>query len=71
MFTRRVVLVGLLEGLHSNFSSRWNEWNIAINDSIHSEVVVFVKAAARLRDGQALVAGAKHHLSMTTELCTW
>lgn len=71
MFTRWVVLVGLLEGLHSNLSSRGDVWHVAIDCCIHAEVVVFVKATACLDDGQALVPRVKQHLSMTTELGTW
>lgn len=50
MVTRWVVLVGLLEGIHGNLSSRGQEGHVAANYSIHSEVVVVVKAMARLND---------------------
>lgn len=69
--TRRVVLVDLLEGLHGDFGSRWQQWHVSIDDSIHAEVVVFVKATASLHDRQALVSRVEQHLGVTTELSTW
>lgn len=50
MVTRWVVLVGLLEGIHGNFSSRGQEGHAAAEYSIHGEVVLVVKATARLDD---------------------
>lgn len=45
-----VVLVGLLKGIHGNFSSRGNEGHTAAQDSINSEVVVVIKATTCLDD---------------------
>lgn len=69
--TRWVVLVGLLEGIHGDFSSGGQERNAAAEYGVNSEVVVVVKAAACLDDWQALVAGVEDHLCTTSELSTW
>lgn len=50
MVTRGVVLVGLLKGIHGNLGSRGKEGHVAIDDSIHGEVVVVVKATTGLSD---------------------
>lgn len=48
--TRWVVLVDLLEGIHGDFSSRGQERNAAAEFGVNGEVVMVVKAAARLDD---------------------
>lgn len=48
--TRWVILVGLLERIHGDFSSRGQERNAATECGVNSEVVVVVKAAACLDD---------------------
>lgn len=50
MVTGWVVLVGLLKGIDSDFCSRGYERHVAADYSIHGEVVVVVKATARLDD---------------------
>lgn len=48
--TGRVVLVGLLEGIHGNLGTRWKEGHAAADHGVHSEVVVVVKTTGRLTD---------------------
>lgn len=70
LLTRWVVLEGLLERIHGNFSSRGQEGYAAAHHCIASDVVVLIKAASCLYDRQALVARVEHHLCMTCELST-
>lgn len=71
MVTRRIVLIGLLKGLHSDFGSRWDERHVAVDNSIHGEEIVLVQTPPCLQDGQAVVPRVKLHLRMPSELGTW
>lgn len=69
--TGRVVLVGLLEGLHGHLGPGGQEGHAAAQSCVHRQVVVVVQAAARMDDGQALVARVEDHLSVAGELGPW
>lgn len=66
--TGRVVLVCLLEGVHGYFGPGGHEGHTATQSGVHRQVVVVVQAAARLDDGQSLVARIEHHLGVAAEL---
>lgn len=65
-----VVLVGLLERVHGHFGPGGQEGHTAAQNGVHRKVVVLVQPAARLDDGQPLVARIKHHLGVPGELGT-
>lgn len=71
MLTGRVVLVGLLEGVHGHLGPGGQEGHAAAQSRVHRQVVVVVQAAARLDDGQPLVSRVEDHLGMPAELGTW
>jgi len=50
MVTGWVVLVDLLKGIHGNLGSGGQEGHVAVDHSVHGEVIVVVEAAARLGD---------------------
>lgn len=47
---RRVILIDFFEWVHGHLCSRWDGWNVAIDDCIHGYVVLVIKAPAGLDD---------------------